>query len=332
MTHHILDSTRATVHGPFNRDREPVLTIEPGDTVIYRTLDAGWGRLGEAAIGDLPEFPRDESLDVGHALTGPIYIRGARAGDVLEVHIEGVRPGRWGWTWGGPAQAFHRAIGIEDALTILWRIDLGSGTATDMGELGLTVPIRPFMGLMGNAPADWGDQSTNPPRRVGGNIDCRELIEGSVLWLPIEVDGALFSVGDGHAAQGDGEIAQTAIECPMDEVKLRFDVRRDLPIDSPCALTPAGYVTMGFGETLDDAVPGALRAMLDYLGREYHLARSEALVLASLTVSVRVTQLVNGIVGVHALLPPEAADRLHPRHGVTQGRMTTCGEEARNES
>lgn len=308
--HYQLESTRATVHGPFNREREPVLVIDSGDTVTYRTLDSGWGRLGEEAAGLPPEFVRDEQLDVGHALTGPVSIRGARAGDVLEVRIERVRPGPWGWTWGGPVHPFQRAIGIEDPLTVLWRIDAASEIATAMGDLRIVVPIRPFMGLMGNAPAASGDQSTNPPRRVGGNIDCRELVEGSVLWLPIEVDGALFSMGDGHAAQGDGEIAQTAIECPMDEVRLSFHVRRNLPIEFPCAMTPAGYVTMGFGETLDDAVPYALSAMLDYLEREYHLTRSEALVLGSAVVSVRVTQLVNGIAGVHAILPADVNDTL----------------------
>lgn len=310
MTHHSLRAERASVHGPFNRDRVPALIIDPGDTVTYTTLDAGWGRHGEDSLGVPTVFARDLDRDVGHALTGPVSVRGARPGDVLEVRIERVRPGGWGWTWGGPAREFHHAIGIKDAATILWRIDVPSETATSVGEPGLRVPLHPFMGVMGNAPGASGDQPTTPPRRVGGNIDCRELVEGSVLWLPIEVDGALFSVGDGHAAQGDGEIAQTAIECPMDELTLNFAVRRDLSIDGPCASTPAGYVTMGFGKTLDEALPGALSPMLDYLQGEHDLARAEALVLASLTVSIRVTQLVNETVGIHAILPPDAFGRL----------------------
>ncbi|MDQ2743369.1 MAG: acetamidase/formamidase family protein, partial [Chloroflexota bacterium] len=246
----------------------------------------------------------------GHALTGPVFVRGAMPGDVLEVRIDRVRPGPWGSTWGGPRQGFHRAIGIEAEAVIHWRIDADAGTATDIGDLGLRIPIRPFMGVMGNCPAGEGDHATGPPRRVGGNIDCRELVEGSVLWLPIEVEGALFSMGDGHAAQGDGEISQTAIECPMEEVTLTFDVRRDLPISSPCAMTPAGFITIGIGETLDGAIPSALGPMLDYLEREQRLTRAQALILASLVVSVRVTQLVNGTVGIHAILPPNAFDRL----------------------
>lgn len=310
MTHHHLSAERRSVHGPFNRDRTPALIIDPGDTVTYTTLDAGWGRLGEEMLNVPRGFVPDATADVGHALTGPVYVRGAQPGDALEIRIERLRPGRWGWTWAGPAQPFQRALGVEDAVTILWEIDVTGGVATDSGGLGLTVPIRPFMGLMGNTPAAQGDQATAPPRRVGGNIDCRELVVGSVLWLPVEVDGALFSVGDGHAAQGDGEIAQTAIECPMEEVMLTFDVRDDLDIDLPRASTPAGFVTMGFGDTLDDAVPGALSAMLNHLVREQKLTRPEALVLASAVVSVRVTQLVNGVVGIHAILPPDAFTRL----------------------
>jgi acetamidase/formamidase len=310
VTHHHLTAERASVHGPFNRDRTPVLLVDPGDTVTYTTLDAGWGRLGEETLNIPRRFVPDAATDVGHALTGPVYVRGARPGDALEIRIERLRPGGWGWTWGGPAQPFQRTIGIEDAVTMIWHIDVARGVATDAGGRGLTVPIRPFMGLMGNAPAAEGDQSTTPPRRVGGNIDCRELVAGSILWLPVEVDGALFSVGDGHATQGDGEIAQTALECPMDEVTLTFDVRRDRAIDAPCASTPAGFVTMGFGNTLDDATSSALSAMLDHLTGEQELTRSEALVLASLVVSVRVTQLVNGVVGIHAVLPPDAFIRL----------------------
>lgn len=310
MTHHHLPAERASVHGPFNRDRVPVLLVDPGDTVTYTTLDAGWGRLGAEMLNIPRGFVPDAARDVGHALTGPVYVRGARPGDALEIQIERLRPDGWGWTWGGPAQPFHRAIGIEDAITMLWEIDVARGVATDAEGLGLTVPIRPFMGLMGNAPAAPGNQPTTPPRRVGGNIDCRELVAGSVLWLPVEVEGALFSVGDGHAAQGDGEIAQTALECPMEEVTLTFGVRRDSAINGPCASTPAGFVTMGFGDTLDDATSNALSAMLDHLMREQELARPEALVVASLVVSVRVTQLVNGVVGVHAVLPPDAFRRL----------------------
>jgi acetamidase/formamidase len=159
---------------------------------------------------------------------------------------------------------------------------------------------------MGNAPAGPDEAPTAPPRRVGGNLDCRELISGSTLWLPVEVEGALFSVGDGHGAQGDGEAGSTGIECPMERVELSFSVRRDMTIDAPCAQTPAGFLTLGFGADLDDATEAALSGMLEHLQRLYGWTRSEAAVLASLAVDLRITQIVNGTVGVHAVLPPKS--------------------------
>jgi len=160
------------------------------------------------------------------------------------------------------------------------------------------------MGVLGNAPGEAGPHSTAPPRRVGGNLDCRELITGSTLWLPVEVDGALFSVGDGHARQGDGEVGQTAMECPMERVELTFGVREGGNWLAPRARTEEGYLTLGLGETLDEAAEMALAGMLDHLCGELHVERPEAMALASLVVDLRVTQVVNGgTVGAHAVLP-----------------------------
>ena len=152
-------------------------------------------------------------------------------------------------------------------------------------------------------PAESGVHSTVPPRRTGGNMDCKELIAGSTLYLPIELDGGLFSVGDGHAVQGDGEISVTAIECPMERVDLTFEVLENMPLAMPVANTPAGWIALGFHADLDEAAALAVEGMLGLMKRLHGLERLDALALASLVVDLRVTQMVNEVRGVHAVLP-----------------------------
>ncbi len=307
MATHIIEPVREAVHGCFNRDLPPILTIDPGDTVIYRTLDSSWGKAGNRHFHlELPLFERVPERDSGHALCGPLLIRGARPGDTLEVRIVRIVPDRWGWTWAGPGYGTGEGLGLDEEVFMAWGIDAAGGTASDVSGLGVTLPIRPFMGVMGNATAAPGYHSTFPPRRVGGNLDCRELVEGSTLWLPVEVEGALFSVGDGHAAQGDGEVSRMAIECPMERVELTFNLCSDLELEMPQADTPVGYLTIGLGSTLDEAQKVALNGMLDHLQRITGFSRSYAMALATSVVQLRVTQIVNGTVGVHALLPPDA--------------------------
>lgn len=301
MTTHQIDLCRETVHGPFDRSRRPVLTIASGDTVIYETLCAGWGR----ATGERP-FPRGEG-DVGHALSGPVAVAGATPGNVLQVDIVDLNPASHGWTWAGPWRV--PGLDVHDEVRVEWAIDRDECLAR-AEKYGLAVPIRPFMGVMGNAPAEEGCHPTGPPRHVGGNLDCRELVLGSTLYLPVAVEGALFSVGDGHAAQGDGEVSGTAIECAMERVELRLTVREDLSFRMPEASTPNGYLTIGLGATVDEAMGQALRGMLDYLEMIAGLEREVALALASVAVDLRITQIVNGTVGVHALLPPDAFMRI----------------------
>jgi len=159
------------------------------------------------------------------------------------------------------------------------------------------------MGVMGMPPDEPGLLATFPPRFCGGNIDCKELIAGSTLFLPIAVPGALFSTGDGHALQGDGEVSGVAIECPMERVELTFYLRDDIHITTPRANTPVGWITLGFHEDLHEATLIALNAMLDLMGEQHHLSRPRSLALASLLVDLRVTQIVNSVLGVHAVLP-----------------------------
>jgi acetamidase/formamidase len=306
LADHHLPLERATLHGNFDATRTPALTIDPGDRVVTSSMDAGW----HTAPGE--HFPdRDPKTDGGHALTGPIAVRGARPGSTLMVQIEELRPGDWGWNAaGGFDSPWNRQLGMaeEEWLQLDWTVDVEAGHARD--QFGHTVPLRPFLGVMGMPPAAPHAVPTAPPRATGGNIDCRELVAGSTLYLPVAVDGGLFSCGDGHATQADGELSGMAIECPMDRIALRFDVRDDLHLATPRAETPAGWLTFGFHEDLDQAAAIAVGAMLDLMGELTGLERRVALALSSLVVDLRVTQMVNGIKGCHALLPHEALPSL----------------------
>lgn len=302
---HEVSLDRHTVHGSFWREREPVLEIDPGDTVRFRTLISSWTTDPSGTPFERP----DPVNDRGHALVGPISIRGAEPGLMLAVHIKTVQPAGWGQSGaGGGRWGLNDRLGLAESprVRLDWRLDVEDGVARD--QYGHQVALAPFMGVMGMPPDTPGRHSTIPPRRWGGNIDCRELVAGSVLYLPIPVPGGLFSVGDGHAAQGDGEVGGIAIECPMEQVDLAFDVVDNPPIDSAHALTPVGWITFGFHEDLDEAAIAALDAMLNLMVSRYAVPdRAQALALATAAVDLRVTQLVNGVRGVHAVLNPAAA-------------------------
>lgn len=306
-TTYSLEPDSRTLHGHFSPDLPPVLTVDPGDSVRYRTLDSGWsaGPYPGGPYRDRPRVP-EYRPDAGHALVGPVAIRGARPGSTLAVRVDTVVPASWGTcVAGGWASAFNERYGLlDDGVVQAW--DLDPTTMTGRNQHGHTVALRPFLGVMGLPPAEPGRHSTIPPRPHGGNLDCKELVAGSTLYLPVPVDGALFSIGDGHARQGDGEVSGTAIECPMDRVDLTFDLRDDLPITTPVANTPAGWITMGVAATLDDAAYLALDAMFSLLGSLYGVSRPDAVALASVAVDLRVTQIVNQTLGVHAVLAPGA--------------------------
>jgi acetamidase/formamidase len=245
--------------------------------------NAGW----DVGRGQ-PFESRSPELDTGHALAGPIEVRGARAGRVLEVRIEEVVPASWGVTYGGPD---HK---------IDWELADGVGRA-----LGREIRLAPFLGVLGMPPSEPGDHSTIPPRSSGGNIDCKELVAGTTLYLPIPVDGALFSAGDGHAAQGDGEVSGTAVEAPV-EAQVTLGVRDDLVLEWPAARIDGAWLTFGFDEHLGLAARIAVDGMLDLMEREHGLSRPDALGLASVVVDLRVTQVVNRVLGVHAVLRDDA--------------------------
>jgi acetamidase/formamidase len=297
---HELPLERRTLHGHFSRDLPPIATIDDGDTIAFGCPNAGWD------IGPAEKFePRDDELDGGHALIGPVEVRGARKGQTLAVRIDAVRVGDFGVTVaGGWPTPLNDRIGMgagADKHSLQWQLDPESGVGRD--ERGREVELAPFLGVLGMPPDEPGIHPTGPPRRSGGNIDCKELTAGTTLFLPISVDGALFSAGDGHGRQGDGEVSGTAIECPLARAELTLSVRDDLALEWPIAWTPEAWLTFGFDEDLDAAAGVAVGGMLDLMGRELGLGRSDALAFASLVVDVRVTQLVNGVLGAHAVLP-----------------------------
>jgi acetamidase/formamidase len=309
MAQHEIPLERRTLHGHFSRELEPIITVDRGDTIAFAAPDAGWG-IGPPSDdrGSRRRFePRDPELDGGHPLIGPIEVRGARAGQTLVIQIEEVTVGSWGITdAGGWSTPLNERLGVAsgETRTIVWELDPGAGSARD--RAGREVRLRPFLGVLGMPPAEPGVHPTVPPRACGGNIDCKELVAGTMLYLPIPVDGGLFSAGDGHAAQGDGEVSQLAIEAPIERAQLTLDVRDDLSLSTPIAWTPDAWLTLGFDEDLDEAVAIAVDSMLELMAREHELERREALALASVVVDLRVTQVVNEVKGVHAVLRHDA--------------------------
>jgi acetamidase/formamidase len=283
---HEIPLERSTLHGHFSRDLPPVVAIDAGDSIAFACPNAGWWLARDERFE-----PRDEKLDAGHALIGPVEVRGAAAGKTLVVHVDEVRPGRFGETWG-------RGLRVE------WTLDDGVATS----DRGSSVALAPFLGVLGMPPDEAGIHSTGPPRRCGGNIDCKDLVRGAMLFLPISVAGAHFSAGDGHAAQGDGELSGTAIECPIERAQLTLELS-ELELRSPLARTSSAWLAFGFDEDLDLAAEQAIGTMLDLMERELGFDRDYAIALASVVVDLRVTQIVNGVKGVHAVLRDGAIQR-----------------------
>jgi acetamidase/formamidase len=279
LTLHELPLEQGNLHGHFSRDLEPVLEIEPGDSVRFTTPNHAWDLARDEHLA-----PPNPEVDQGHALAGPILVRGARAGGTLSVRIEEVVPASWGETL---TEWPHR---------IAWELADGVGRWQ-----GREVDLRPFLGVLGMPPPEPGVHSTGPPRRSGGNIDCALLVAGSTLYLPIPVDGALFSAGDGHARQGDGEVSGTAIECAS-EATLTLELVDGPALEWPIARVEGAWAAFGFDADLDVAARIATDGVVALVAREHGVSLDDALALASVVADLRVTQVVNGVKGVHAVL------------------------------
>lgn len=306
MTHHRLEAGPDSVHwGYFDAALPAVLSIESGDTITITTVSGPPDVMPPPPLV-VPDALRAVQARVpnklpGHMCTGPVAIRGAKPGQVLEVRIDSIELHyNWGYTFAAPLKG---ALPDEVSERHLMHIPLDRDRMTGRLPWGLELPLRPFFGVMAVAPpAPWGMVSTLPPRRNGGNLDNKELVPGATLYLPIHVDGANFSVGDGHGVQGDGEVCVTAIETGLVGT-FGLTVRDDVRLDWPMAETRTHVMTMAFDPDLDDCARIALRSMIDLIVARTGLERHEAYMLCSLAADLRVTQMVNGNNGIHCMLP-----------------------------
>ncbi|CDX52335.1 Acetamidase/Formamidase [Mesorhizobium plurifarium] len=291
-----------TIHGRhhhFGWDNSfaPAERVAPGSTIEFQCLDSSGGQLkADSTVADIAK------LDFGqiNPVTGPIFVEGAEPGDALKVTIEMFKPSGFGWTANIPGFGLLADDFKEPALAI-WKYDAASLEPALFGK-NARVPLKPFAGTIGNAPVEKGHHSVMPPRRVGGNLDIRDLAAGTTLYLPVEVQGALFSVGDTHAAQGDGEVCGTAIESPMDVV-LKLDLVKDARLKTPRFTTPGpvtrhldakGYeVTTGIGPDLMTGAREAVSQMVDLLSARYKLDPVDAYMLVSVCGDLRISEIVD---------------------------------------
>jgi acetamidase/formamidase len=302
---HRLDASAKTVHwGYFNAKIPPQLTIESGEHVTISTVSGPREVMPPAPMVVPPALIDVQAHQTpklpGHMCTGPVAVHGAKAGGVLEVRIETIDLHYdWGYTFSRPLAG---ALPDDFAETHLMHIPLDRTKMTGRLPWGLELPLRPFFGVMATAPpVAWQSVSTLPPRRNGGNLDNKELVAGTTLYLPIHVDGANFSVGDGHGVQGDGEVCVTAIETGLIGT-FQLIAHNDRHLTWPQAETPTHIMTMAFDPDLDQCVVIALREMIDLIAMRTGLSKQEAYALCSLAADVRVTQVVNGSKGIHVML------------------------------
>lgn len=309
---HRLEATPATVaYGYYWADAKPVLSIASGDMIDVDTLltntPAGLAKAGvpdekiQASLkAVVSEVTGERKGPGGHILTGPVYVEGAEPGDVLEVKILSIDlPIDYGYN--GCAGYLPENCD-KDVPTKIVPLDRKKMTAEFFP--GIVIPLKPFYGSIGLAPApEIGRLSSNPPGRHAGNMDNRELVAGTTLYIPVFARGALFEIGDGHAAQGDGEVDQTAIETSL-RGKLQLTVRKDMKLKWPRAETATDYISMATDPDLAVATKGAIQEMIDFLVAEKHLTQHQAYQLVSVAGNVAITQLVDKPnLGVHVRLP-----------------------------
>jgi acetamidase/formamidase len=298
--------------GNYDATRAPVLHIKSGDTVVFRTLltnsPTGLEKAGvkpedvEQSLRDVfAKVPQTDRGPGGHILNGPVYIDGAEPGDTLEIHIKKIDlaiP----YAYNG----FRYGAGIltdDFPYSRIKIIPLDKTRMVANFAPGVVIPLHPFFGSMGVAPpVDFGKYDSTPPTISGGNMDNKDLVAGTTLYLPVWNKGALFEIGDGHAGQGNGEVDVTAMETSLIGT-LDFVVRKDLHIKYPRAETPTHYIAMGFDDDLSIAAHKAVREMVDFLVEQKHLSRDDAYMLTSVAGDADITEVVDRNKGVHVLMP-----------------------------
>ncbi len=296
---HRLETTE--IHHDWDRDRAPAVRIRPNDVVHFDLPMTGEGQVAETST--VSEVVWD--FDTIYNLAGPVYVEGADVGDTLEVEVLELTPGPWGWTTVIPGFGLLADDFPEPFLKIF---DLRGGSTATVAP-GVEVRLDPFLGTMGVPTDEPGQHSPFPPHRGGGNVDCRHLVVGSTLWLPLWCEGGLFSCGDSHAAQGDGEVCVSAIECAM-QAALRFRLhKRSIPgpaFHVPRAVGDQGlhYGTMGIDADLMEGARTAVRHMIAWLVDEHGLNREDAYVLCSLAGDLRIHEIVDaGVWNVGMVMP-----------------------------
>ncbi len=312
MSAKTLSASPQTCHwGYFDSALPPALTISSGEEVVMRSVSGTPMNLPPEGFHIPPELLDIHAAGVpavpGHILTGPVAVEGAKPGDVLQVDILDVSVRQdWGYNYIGPLKG-TLPQDFPDLHHTIIPLDIERGIA--QMPWGLELPLAPFFGVMGVAPPPaWGRISTIEPRMHGGNIDNKELVAGTTLYLPVNVEGALFSCGDGHGAQGDGEVCVTAIETAL-EGRFRLTVLKDSALTYPQAETPTHYITMGMAPDLDVCVEMALRDMITLITQRAGISREQAYMLCSLAGDLRITQTVNREKGVHMMIAKDLLGR-----------------------
>jgi acetamidase/formamidase len=293
-THTIHDHT---CHHGWNNANTPAIRIKPGETIEFHTQDASGGQLNvNSTLSDLTK------LDFGklNPVTGPVYIDGAEPGDAIKVTLLEFGPSGWGWTANIPGFGLL-ADQFKDPALHIWKYD-PIAMSPAVFSSAARIPLKPFCGTIGLAPAEMGQHSVVPPRRMGGNLDIRDIAAGTELYLPVEVAGGLFSLGDTHAAQGDGEVCGTAIESPC-TVAAKLELVKGANLAFPRFTTPGpvtghldakGYeVTTGIGPDLMQGAKDAVSGMIDLLTARYKISAVEAYMLCSVCGDLRISEIVD---------------------------------------
>src|SRR5229473_2828440 len=309
-THTLKPTPKTIAWGYYDASAPPVLRVKSGDSVEIQTLiTSSPKRLEGAGVAadQVEQSLRDiydqvkEKGPGGHILTGPIYIEDAQPGDVLEVRIVSMRLAiPYAYNGFGPGRGFLPEDYPYPKIKI---IPLDEKRMVARFAPGIEIPLHPFFGSMGVAPPESsGKLSSNPPWIHAGNLDNKDLVAGTTLYIPVHAAGALFEVGDGHAGQGNGEVDITAMETSLIGT-FQFVVRKDMHLHWPRAETPTHFITMGFHQELYEATRIAVREMIDFLVAEKHLSRDDAYMLTSVSGDVDITELVDGNKGVHVMMP-----------------------------
>ena len=279
--------TSDQTHNRWSSAIEPVLTVPSGSVIQVGTEEASDRQLDlNSTIEDLKNL----SFDPIHPLTGPVFVENAEPGDVLKVTLHKIEMGDWGWTAIIPGFGF---LADEFTEPYLKTFELDKDKKTVQFSEGINIPLKPFPGVMGVAPATDSMLSTVPPRANGGNMDDPDMTEGTVIYFPVFVEGALFSIGDAHAAQGAGEVCGTAIEAPMNIVYEVEVIKGGRTIQEPQYETEESYAVTGFGTTIDEAARKATRYMIDYLVAEHGMDRQDAYALCSLAGDLKIAEVVD---------------------------------------